>query len=70
MEVKSRVPGKILEINVAEGDAVKAKDLLGTMEAMKMKQAIACPCDGTVQEIKVAVDDRVSAGDTMFVIAE
>ena len=41
--MKSRVPGKMLEINVKVGDEVHEKDVLGVMEAMKMRQSIACP---------------------------
>ena len=68
MEVKSRVPGKLLEVKVQVGDAVKIKDVLGVMEAMKMKQMIPCPVDGVVKEIRFAVGDRVSAGEVVFVI--
>ncbi len=68
MEVKSRVPGKILEINVSVGDDVKEKDTLGVMEAMKMRQPIICPVEGSVKEIHFAVGDRVNAGEVMFVV--
>ncbi len=51
MDVKSRVPGKMVEVKVAVGDTVATKDVLGVMEAMKMNQNIACPCD-VVGEIK------------------
>lgn len=50
------------------GDTVATKDVLGVMEAMKMNQNIACPCDGVVKEIKFAPGDRVDAGAVMFVI--
>ena len=36
MEIKARIPGTIVAINVKPGDTVKARDNLGTMEAMKM----------------------------------
>ena len=77
MDVKSRVPGKMVEVRrvlfrsevkVAVGDTVATKDVLGVMEAMKMNQNIACPCDGVVKEIKFAPGDRVDAGAVMFVI--
>ena len=68
MEVKSRVPGKVLELNVAVGDQVKTKDILGVMEAMKMRQPIPSPADGEVKEIRFAVGDRVNAGDVMFIV--
>ena len=68
MDVKSRVPGKMVEVKVAVGDTVATKDVLGVMEAMKMNQNIACPCDGVVKEIKFAPGDRVDAGAVIFVI--
>ena len=37
MEIKARIPGTIVAINVKPGDTVKARDNLGTMEAMKME---------------------------------
>ena len=50
------------------GDEVHEKDVLGVMEAMKMRQSIACPANGSVKEVRFAVGDRVNAGDVMFVI--
>jgi biotin carboxyl carrier protein len=67
-EVKSRVPGKMIEVNVKVGDVVKAKDVLGTMEAMKMKQPINSPVDGTVKEFKFNAGDRIGGGEVMFVV--
>jgi len=68
MEIKVRMPGAIIALNVKEGDAVKTKDILGTMEAMKMEQPIPCPQDGVVKELKVAVGDKVKAGQVIAVI--
>ncbi|HHU22480.1 MAG TPA: biotin/lipoyl-binding protein [Clostridiales bacterium] len=68
MEVKARMPGQVMAINVAVGDAVNAKDVLGTIEAMKMEQPIPCPKAGTVKEIKIAVGDKVKSGQVLFVI--
>ena len=68
MEVKSRVPGKIIEFMVAVGDTVKAKDVIATMEAMKMKQKVPAPIDGVVKEIKLNTGDRVAAGSVIMVI--
>ena len=68
MEVKSRVPGKIIEFLVKEGDTVKMKDVIATMEAMKMKQKVPAPVDGTVKEIKLNPGDRVAAGTVIMII--
>ncbi|MEI3262664.1 MAG: acetyl-CoA carboxylase biotin carboxyl carrier protein subunit, partial [Flavonifractor plautii] len=57
MEIKARIPGTIVAINVKPGDTVKARDNLGTMEAMKMEQPIPCPKDGVVKDVLVSVGD-------------
>ena len=66
MEVKARMPGVILGVNVKEGDAVKARDILGMLEAMKMEQPIPAPQDGTVTAVKVAKGDTVKSGQVLF----
>ena len=68
MEIKSRLPGNIVEIAVKEGDAVKARQVIGKLEAMKMEQPILSPVDGTVKEVKVAVNDKVKSGQVLFVV--
>lgn len=68
MEIKARIPGMIVAINVKEGDSVKVKSIVGVMEAMKMEQPIASPVEGVVKEIKVAVKDKVKAGQVLMVV--
>ncbi len=68
MEVKSRVPGKIVELKVAVGDSVKANDIVVVLEAMKMKQPVPSPVDGVVKEIKGNAGDRVNPGSVIMVI--
>lgn len=68
MEIKARIPGMITAINVKEGDSVKVKSIVGVMEAMKMEQPIASPAEGVVKEVKVAVKDKVKAGQVLMVI--
>ena len=68
MEIKARIPGTIVAINVKPGDTVKARDNLGTMEAMKMEQPIPCPKDGVVRDVLVSVGDKVKSGTVLFTI--
>ena len=44
------MPGKILEVKVADGQTVEAGELLLVMEAMKMEHRIVAPTDGVVQK--------------------
>ena len=68
MEIKARIPGTIVAINVKPGDTVKARDNLGTMEAMKMEQPIPCPKDGVVKDVLVSVGDTVKSGAVLLSI--
>ena len=68
MEIKARIPGKIIDLKVKEGDAVKAKSIVGIMEAMKMEQPVASPVDGTVKKVHVAVGDKVKAGAVLVTV--
>lgn len=68
MEIKSKMQGKIIRVNVAEGAVVKKGDIVIEIEAMKMKNPVPCPTDGTVKEIKIAGGDRISAGQLMMVV--
>lgn len=68
MEIKARMPSKVLSIDVNIGDSVQKGDPLLLLEAMKMETPIPCPCDGIVKEIKVTVGARVNAGNVMMLI--
>ncbi|SEJ79168.1 Biotin-requiring enzyme [Propionispira arboris] len=68
MEIKSRVPGKIVRFEKQVGDQVAVKDILIIMEAMKMRQVIPSPVAGVVKEYKVQPGDRVSAGAVVAIV--
>ncbi len=68
MEIKSRVPGKVVRFEKQVGETVAVKDVLIVMEAMKMKQLVPCPVAGVVKEYKVAEGDRVSAGQVLAIV--
>lgn len=70
MEIKTRVPGVVSELNVAEGQQVEVKDQLAVMEAMKMFQPVLSPVAGTVAEIMVEQGQRVSGGAVLMIVEE
>ena len=59
------MPGRIITVDVAEGDHVTKGQKLLVMEAMKMEQAMIAPFDGIVAELKVSVGGQVSEGATL-----
>jgi biotin carboxyl carrier protein len=67
--IKAPMPGTILDIKVANGDAVKEGQVLMILEAMKMENEVVSPCDGTVASVQVAKGASVESGDVLIAIA-
>lgn len=63
------MPGKILSVNVSEGDTVTKGDKLVIMEAMKMEMSLEAPRDGVVSTINCAADTLVSDGEILVELA-
>jgi 3-methylcrotonyl-CoA carboxylase alpha subunit len=53
------MPGRIIAVEVSEGQAVTKGQKLVTLEAMKMEHSLTAPFDGTVSELKVTQGDQV-----------
>ena len=66
--VASPLPGVILEVCVAVGDAVKKGQKVMVLEAMKMENVIEATADGTVTAIKVDKGDSVLEGAPLVII--
>ena len=66
--VAAPMPGTILKVNVQNGQAVKAGDVLCVLEAMKMENDITAPKDGTVTQVVTSKGASVSTGDALIVI--
>lgn len=66
--IPSPMPGSIISVNVAVGQAVKSGDVLIVLEAMKMENDIVAPCDGTVKQILVSKGATVNTDDVLVVI--
>lgn len=60
--VVAPMPGTVIKVNVAVGDAVRARDALIVLEAMKMETPLVSPYDATVRAVHVAEGDRVAGG--------
>ena len=60
--------GRIIEINVAEGDSVTVGDMLVVIESMKMENEVFSHHEGTLSKLMVADDQNVSEGDPMLEI--
>ena len=67
-ELRSPLPGTILEIFCKEGDTVKKGQKLIILEAMKMENAINADRDGVIKEIKIKQGESVLEGAELIVI--
>jgi len=62
--------GTVLAVEVAEGDEVRAGQVICVVEAMKMENEIAAQRDGTVTELAVAPGQAVKTGQVICVISQ
>ena len=68
--VVSPMPGTILSVSVAQGEAVQKGQPVLVLEAMKMENEIVAPKDGHIVALRVAQGDTVQGGDALFEIGE
>ena len=67
-ELKSPMPGLILDFKVPEGAEVKKGQVIIILEAMKLENDIAAPCDGKVSFV-TSKGANVDADDILAVIS-
>ena len=69
LEVKSPLPGNIMNVFIKENDEVKKGDKLLMYEAMKMENIIYAEKDGQITKIKVKPGDNILEGDVLMEIS-
>ncbi|MDX8525089.1 pyruvate carboxylase [Mesorhizobium sp. MSK_1335] len=64
--VGAPMPGVVSALAVASGQAVKAGDVLLSIEAMKMETALHAERDGEIAEVLVKAGDQIDAKDLLI----
>ncbi len=67
-QIKSPMPGLVVELNVRKGDVVKQGQGLLVLEAMKMQNEIKAPMDGEVKDIAIKVNEPVEKNQLLLTI--
>ena len=67
-ELKTAMPGKVIKINVNEGDTVEQGDTLLILEAMKMENEIKASMSGKIKSILVKEGEALESGVLMIEI--
>jgi pyruvate carboxylase len=69
LHVAAPMPGVVSTLAVKPGQAVKAGDMLLSIEAMKMETALTAEKDATVAEVLVSAGSQIDAKDLLVVFA-
>ena len=69
-EVPAPLAGTVAKILCAEGDAVKAGDVLLTLEAMKMEQPLVAHRSGVVRNLIAEPGATVASGEVICEIVD
>jgi len=62
------MPGKVIAVDVAEGDSVTAGQRLMVLEAMKMEHALTAPFDGTITDLAASEGGQVQVEAVLCVV--
>lgn len=68
--IDSPVAGSVWQIEVSEGDLVKAGQVLMVLESMKMEIPVHAPCAGVVSKVLLKEGGRVKPGQALVVLSE
>ncbi|MFL2984471.1 MAG: biotin/lipoyl-binding protein [Euryarchaeota archaeon TMED248] len=66
--VSANIPGKIVTIEVSEGDVVEEGQVILILEAMKMQNEIQAPISGTVNSVHCEEGQSIEANVPLVVI--
>ncbi len=67
-QVVSPMQGTVITVEVADGDEVRAGQVVCVVEAMKMENEIVAHRDGVVSSLRVEAGQAIASGDLICVV--
>lgn len=68
--ISSPIPGKVIAINVQEGDEVNKGACLIIIESMKMENSLVVARDAVVEEIRTSIGELVESSSPLIILQE
>jgi acetyl-CoA/propionyl-CoA carboxylase biotin carboxyl carrier protein len=68
VDLVAPMPGVVLAVEVALGEAVASGEAVVTLEAMKMEHGVVAPIAGRLAELRIAAGDQVTRGQVLGVV--
>jgi biotin carboxyl carrier protein len=65
INLRSQIPGKVVSIEVTNGDKVKKGDVVCVLESMKMQVSVKSHKDGEVKNLKIKEGNSVNKNDIL-----
>ena len=66
--VSTSIPGKIVTLEISEGEEVVEGQVILILEAMKMQNEVTAPVSGTITSVNCSEGDNVEANMALVVI--
>jgi pyruvate carboxylase subunit B len=66
--IEAPLPGRIIRVEVTEGNTVEEGGVICVIEAMKMENPILSPAKASVVEVAVSTGQAVKTGEKIAVI--
>ena len=67
-EIRAPMTGRVVKVATSRGTAVRARETLIVLEAMKMEYRLTAPRDGVIESIGCVEGDRVDLGRVLVTL--
>lgn len=68
MDIKAPMPGLVVDVRVAEGQALKKGDAVVVLEAMKMENILKATADAVVKTVKAKKGSKVEKNEVLVIL--